>query len=125
MNEPNPDEDLDALFARQRTADHKYAPSFHAVSARLRAAEPPTPVAWPIFWRWAMPGAAAAVVALAAVFSFHQPAKKPGVAREAVVRELDRIDAAIQKSLAAPEPFTAWQSPTDFLLNPNQTPHIP
>jgi len=29
-----------------------------------------------------------------------------------------RIDAALQKNLAARSDLTAWQSPTDFLLQP-------
>jgi hypothetical protein len=116
MNEPLPEDDLHALFERQRAADHEHAPGFHAMRARALASAKSSrlrPVAWP----WTLAGSAAAAIALAAMIFLNPPAKPRLAPRDTVIRELDQIDAALQKTLAAREDLTAWQSPTDFLLN--------
>lgn len=125
MNEPISDEDLNALFERQRAADHERAPGFHALRTRVladNAAHSPT---LPLVWRWALSGAAALGVGLAAVLSLHHLTKAPAVSPDALAREIEQIDDAVQKSLAAQHAFTAWQSPTDFLLNPNNNENAP
>ena len=116
MNDPLPEEDLKALFARQRAADHDRAPTFHAMRTRALASQASAP-AMPVGWRWAWSGAAALALGLAAVLSLHRAEKAPIASGEKLVRELDRIDDAVQKSLAAQHDLTACQSPTDFLLN--------
>ena len=116
MNELNPDENLKALFDRQRAADHDRAPGFHAMRTRALAAGAGTPRSMPLAWRWALSGAAA--LGLAAILSLHHPAPAPTRSHDVVVREIDQIDAAVQRSLAAQHELTAWQSPTDFLLHP-------
>ena len=124
MNEPLPEENLKALFARQRTADHQRAPSVHALRTRALATQSAASAMTPL-WRWALSGAAALGLALATILSLHHTAKPPIASRDALVHELEQIDAALKKSLAAQEDLTAWQSPTDFLLNPTHNEHTP
>ena len=125
MSEPLSDEELRELFGRQRAADHEQAPTFSALRSRpLRSAAAAPAHDFAPIWRWALSGAVALVLGLAALVAFH-PAPRPATAsRDAVTRELEAIDSALQKSLSAQNSVTAWQSPTDFLLNaiPTQTP---
>jgi hypothetical protein len=118
MSEPDPnDADLKALFARQRNAEHERAVGFHALRTRALATLPHQATTSAAPQRWFLPIAAAAVIVLAAVFTVsHRAAKAPGRSPEATMREMAEIDAAIRKSLAARHDLTAWQSPTDFLL---------
>jgi len=125
MNEPNPDEDLNALFSRRRAADHERAPGFHAMRTRVLTARAAVSPSLPPAWRWALSGAAALGLSLAAVLSLHQPARAPSVSAAALVREIDQIDTALQKSLAAQHDLTAWQAPTDFLLHPSHNENTP
>jgi hypothetical protein len=117
MNEPLPEKDLEALFDRQRAADHERAPGFHAMRTKALATTTAVSPMMPAMWRWALSGAAALTLGLAAILSLHHPAKAPTASTAALARELEQIDAALQKSLAAQTDLTAWQSPTDFLLN--------
>jgi hypothetical protein len=125
MSEPLPDEDLQALFDRQRRADHERTPTFHALRSRALTSRPNAPRRIPAGWRWAMTGTAAFGLALAAILALHQPVRPPLAAREMLVRQLDQVDAALEKSLAAQSALTAWQSPTDFLLNSTINEHRP
>ena len=118
MSDPLPDDDLQSLFQNQREADHARAPGFHAMRTRALASTKPAPhtsFAWP----WALAGSMAILLAFVTVTFLHSSTKPQLATRETVVRELDQIDAALQKNL------TAWQSPTDFLLNPINHEPIP
>jgi len=129
MNDPIPDEDLKGLFERQRAADHERAPEFHAMRTRALAAQTANPPKMPLAWRWALPGAVAIGLGLAAVLSLHHAAKSPTAAPDTLAREFDEIDAALKGSLAAqnaaaaqfstepPSLFPAWASPTASLLD--------
>jgi hypothetical protein len=125
MNEPIPDEDLQALFARRRSADHERTPGFSAMRSRVLGTAAAAPSLMPLMWRWALSGAAALGLGLATVLSLHHSTKAPPVSRNRLARELEQIDAALQKSLAAQNARTAWQSPTDFLLNPTRNENTP
>ncbi len=125
MNDPIPEEDLKALFARQKVADDERAPSFHAMRTWALAAQAAIAPARPATWRWVLSGAAACCLALVAVLSSHHSTKTPALAQEALAREFDELDATLQKSLAAQSELTAWQSPTDFLLHPNHNENTP
>jgi len=125
MSDPISDEDLQALFARQRAADCEQAPAFLAMSAQARVTQLPAPQATAPVWHWAWSGAAALGLALAAVLSLYRPTKAPTISRDALAHELDEIDVALRKSIAAQHELTAWQSPTDFLLHPNHNENIP
>ena len=124
MSEPNPDEDLEALFARQRAVDHERSPAFHAMQARNVETRCSGQSAAPLAWRWALPGAIAIGLAVTAALILHRPdpAAPP---RDALARQLEEIDAALQRSAAAQHDLTAWQSPTDFLLHPIQNENHP
>jgi hypothetical protein len=118
MNDSTPDEDLKALFARQRAADHEHVPGFHAMRARALQAGATAPSDVGFAWRWVIPVAAALLLGIV-TFHVARPNQAPAPAsREIAVREIERIDAALQKSISARQSLTAWQSPTDFLLNP-------
>jgi hypothetical protein len=121
MNEPLSDEELRALFTRQRAADHEQAPTFCALCGRSQSTEVAAPAAFPPVWRWALSGAVALGLGIAAVLSFHQTPRTAVVSHETLTRELDAIDVALRKSLSAQNSVTAWQSPTDFILNPTPT----
>jgi len=125
MNDPMPEEDLKGLFARQQAADHERAPSFHAMRTRALTARAAFSPARPATWRWVFSGAAACGLALAAVLSLPHSTKAPVIAPDALAREFDALDATLQKSLAAQNELTAWQSPTDFLLHPNHNENTP
>jgi hypothetical protein len=118
MTDPIPDEDLRALFARQRCADRERAPGFAALCIRKPGAAAVTTGWPPLAWRWAMPGAAALGLGLTLIFSLHHSAKVPLRSPGALELDLEQIDASLQESLAAQTALTAWQSPTDFLLTP-------
>ncbi|MDR3406742.1 MAG: hypothetical protein P4L99_29925 [Chthoniobacter sp.] len=118
MNDPMSDEDLKALFARQRAAEDERVPAFHAMRTRALAARAEDSPAMPLAWRWVWSGAVALCLALVAVFSLHHSAKAPVVAQDTLTREFAELDATLEKSLAAQRELTAWQSPTDFLLHP-------
>lgn len=114
MNES--DEDLKGLFARQREADSTRAPGFYAMRARALSETPaPRPIA---LWRWGLSAAAALSLLIVALL---WPAPRPSpTSYDTLARELDRAQASLHNHLAAQSEFTAWQSPTDFLLNPTQ-----
>ena len=121
MSEPNRDDELQSLFARRRVADRKGAPVFHAMRTRaLETGATPSPSAPPILWRWLLPAGAALVLGITALLAVHHPTPTPVQTREVLARQLNEIDAALQRSLAAQHELTAWQSPTDFLLPPMQ-----
>jgi hypothetical protein len=117
MSEPNPDDELEALFARQREVDHQNAPSFHPMRTRSLETQA-VHSAIPYLWRWAFAGATALVVALTVLFTTRPHPASPATRHDVLARQLDEIDTALQKSLAAQYELTAWQSPTDFLLQP-------
>ena len=125
MNEPTPEDDLKALFDRQRTSDHEQAPAFHAMRTQALRATPPTSSPLPFAWRSALLGTAALVLVLTTLLSLHHPESAPAISHDALARELDQIDAALQKSLAAQDALTAGQSPTDFLLHPTHNENTP
>ncbi len=124
MSEPLSDEELRELFGRQRAADHEQAPTFSALRSRPHRSKAAAPADFAPVWRWALSGAVALILGIATLVSFHPASRPATVSRDTVTRELDAIDAALQKSLSAQNSVTAWQSPTDFLLNPipTQTP---
>jgi len=125
MNEPMSDEDLKALFDRRRAADEERAPAFHAMRTRALAARAAHSPARPLAWRWAWSGAAALCLALVATLVLRHSTKAPVVAQAALTREFAELDATLEKSLAAQRELTAWQSPTDFLLQPTHNDTTP
>lgn len=125
MSDHIPDDDLEALFTRQRAADHRRAPSFHALRTGALAAGSTTTQAMPWTLRWALTGVAALSLMLAGILAFHHTPQPPPGSQAALAQELDAIDAALQKSIAAQESLTAWQSPTDFLLASTYQHNIP
>jgi hypothetical protein len=125
MNDPMSDEDLKALFTRQRAADDERGPAFHAMRTRALAARAANSPAMPLAWRWMLSGAAALCLALLAVLSLHYSTKAPVTAQDTLTREFAELDATLEKSLAAQRELTAWQSPTDFLLPPTHNDTTP
>jgi hypothetical protein len=116
MNEPIPEDELETLFGRQRAVHRDNAPSFHATRTRGLDPEATVHSLAPFLWRWALPGAAMLALVMVALLATRHPKAPP--AREALAHQLNEIDAALQRSLAAQHELTAWQSPTDFLLQP-------
>jgi hypothetical protein len=119
-----PDDDLKALYTRQRDADQEHAPGFQTMRTRALEDSSAAQSSKPAISRWAWPLAAAAavVVVLVAFLAMpHSPAPPALTSREEVVRQIGQIDAALQQNLAAQQSITAWQSPTDFLLKPITT----
>jgi hypothetical protein len=122
MSEPTSDDDLKTLYARQRSADQEHVPGFQAMRTRALEAGSCTGSSRPVIPGWAWPLTAAAAVVLAAI-AFHprSPAPSKTTSREEALRQIQLIDVALRKDLAAQQSITAWQSPTDFLLKPTIT----
>lgn len=117
MIDPGTNDHLKVLFTRQRAAERRQAPSFRAMTASPREA---SPSAWP--WAWAARMALALGLAVAAIW-WGRPVA-PQDRQDALVQQLEQTRAAIEVSLADRSALTAWQAPTDFLLNPTDT-HTP
>ena len=118
MSEPLPDDELPALYARQRAADHQSAPSFHAMHRRTMETEATTSRSGSLLaWRWVLPSATALAVGIALLIFTLRPATPPAPRHDTLAHQLDEIDTALQRSLTAQHELTAWQSPTDFLLH--------
>jgi hypothetical protein len=110
------DDDLEALFARQRAADHQRSPAFHAMRTRDLESRTATAASTSLLWRWGLTAACACGLALAALLTLRQHRSPSTMSREMALREIEQIDAAIQKNIRTQSDLTAWQSPTDFLL---------
>ena len=124
MSEPTSDDDLNALYARQRAVNQERAPSFQAMRASALEASSPTRSNGPAVPPWAWPLTAAAAVLLGVVAFLaipRPPTPRALTSQDEVVRQIAQIDAALQKNLATHQSITAWQSPTDFLLKPITT----
>src|SRR5579864_8279366 len=106
MSEPTPEDDLETLFARQRAADRESAPTFHALRTRHVETQSAIQPATPLLWRWAVPAAAAIGLAIAATLIQHRPTPA-AMQRDAMVREIEQIDEALQKSLRTQSDLTA------------------
>jgi hypothetical protein len=121
MSDQISDDDLKALYARQRTADQERVPGFQAMRTRaLEESSRPrsSRIAMPR-WAWPVTAAAAAVLAVITfLVAPRSPAPSKTTSREEVLRQIALIDTALQKDLATQRTITAWQSPTDFLLKP-------
>jgi hypothetical protein len=76
---------------------------------------------WASPWCWAFPAAAALGLAIAAIVTEvpHRPPHLEAPSTAALVYEIDQARASLDQRLAAQGALTAWQSPTDFLLNPS------
>jgi hypothetical protein len=126
MNEPTPDDDLQALFDRQRAADRERASNFHATRSRaLASTATASRHGLPLAGRWLWPAGAALAAAIVGLLVAHQQTVPPAPSPAALARQLDEIDAALQRSAAAQQELTAWQSPTDFLIYPTLNDHHP
>jgi hypothetical protein len=124
MSDPNSDEDLKNLYARQRAGDQEHLPGFQAMRTRTLEEYSGDRASRPAMLRWAWPLAATAAVVLTAVafrVAPHSSTAAKAASREEAVRQIELIDAALQKDLANRQSITAWQSPTDFLLKSNTT----
>jgi hypothetical protein len=124
MNEPIPDDDLKTHYARQRAANQERAPEFQAMRARALEESFAAQSFKRTIPRWAWPLAAAAAVLLGIVAFLaipRSPIPPALTSHDEAVRQIEQIDAALQKNLAAHQSITAWQSPTDFLLKPINT----
>jgi hypothetical protein len=118
MSEPPPDDELSALFARQRAADHQSAPAFHAMRRRaMETGAAASRSGSPLAWRWVLPAATALAVGIAVLVSALHPTPPSAPRHDTLAHQLDEIDAVLQRSLTAQHELTAWQSPTDFLLH--------
>jgi hypothetical protein len=119
MNEPLSDQDLQALYGRQRQLYQEHAPIFAVLRNRAQAQGLALPSPAVALWRRVVPATAAVMLLAFAVFiSRHQPPSAKKLSPAAISQEMARIDAALQKDLAAQHSLTAWASPTDFLLQP-------
>jgi hypothetical protein len=118
MSELMPDDDLEALFTRQRAADRERSPAFHAMRTRALATDATAAQSAPSpAWRWLLPTGAALALGIVLMLATHHPTTPPS-SSDTLARQLDDIEAALQRSAAAEHELTAWQSPTDFLLQP-------
>jgi predicted membrane-bound mannosyltransferase len=97
------DREIARLFEAQRQADEASAPAFRELLARPRARRAPLEG-----WIWRPALAAAAVVVVAAVLTFHRPARPAPPANRTRTPE-----SALPAAAAA---LAAWKAPTDFLL---------
>jgi hypothetical protein len=134
MSDPlsnNDDDELRALFDRQREADQKRAPSFHTLRTRALAEEqgaatqPKRMVPMRELW----PSAVALVALLTLIITAdHFPQKRASSPQQQqeqqFAQELAQIDRALRRS-ATTEELMAWQSPTDFLIYPTTNPNHP
>ncbi|WP_131989047.1 hypothetical protein [Chthoniobacter flavus] len=116
-----PDDELDSRFTRQRKVDRQNAPSFHAM--RTRSLETPPggqSERSTLWWGWVSGSVVALALAIAAWQHTHPHPAPRQRQPELLAQQLDAIDAALQKTMAAQHDLSAWQSPTDFLIPPIQ-----
>lgn len=115
MNLP-PDDDLRAIFAHQRRRDHEDAPAWR--DELLRAPMQCRRASL----RWLPVALATACIVFAALFFTQTPQPEPKLSE--VLPPL--FDAPPAELFASLEPsFTTFEAPSDFLLPPHLTNHIP
>ncbi|HEY3899708.1 MAG TPA: hypothetical protein VGM54_13895 [Chthoniobacter sp.] len=119
-----PDDDLKALYARQRAANEERVLEFQAMRARALESGFATRSDKPAILRWAWPLTAATAVLVGVVAflaTLRSPTPRALASQDEAVRQIEQIDAALKMNLAEHQSITAWQSPTDFLLKPINT----
>lgn len=113
---PNDDEkDLRRRFETWREQEGQHAPEFQHVWARAKhAAASPRPASPAWGWRFALGGAAVALVVAGLWFAV-PPGRGPVVNVASHAGDWDAQLASLENELSQPEP-SFWTAPTDYLL---------